>query len=87
MCTENELDQRSFLGFGHNWAPKPVGVKCHRMSKQIIFSESGGSKYYLYQKSVKTNDYCGIGKIRTLLKKVQYSKIFQHSDLERCERQ
>ena len=33
MCTKNELDQRLFLGFGHNWRPKPVGVKCHRRSK------------------------------------------------------
>ena len=68
MCTENELDRRSFLGFGHNWWPKPVAVKCHRMSKQIIFSKSGCLKYYVYQKWAKTNDYCRIGRIPTLPK-------------------
>ena len=42
ICTENKLEQDPFLGFGHNWAPKPVGVKCHQMSKESIFSKSGG---------------------------------------------
>ena len=61
ICTKDQLDQRPFLGFGHNLRPKPVGVKYHRMSKIIFFRIQGVKNTMCTKDQLDQRPFLGFG--------------------------
>ena len=61
MCTENKLKQEPFLGFGHNWAPKPVGVKCHRIRNKSFFRNQKVENTMCTKNELDQKSFLGFG--------------------------